>query len=86
MRLDENVNFAIISQYKARLCLERCSHSSGDPLEVVMIIATIIQGGRLAEMDHQTDIPCLFQHSNETQIQSILVDQSLIDQAGQIPP
>jgi len=51
-----------------------------------MIIATIIRGGRLAETDHQTDTPCLFQHSNETQIQSNLVDQSLIDQAGQIPP
>ena len=51
-----------------------------------MIIATIIRGGRLAEMDHQTDIQCLFQHSNETQIQSNLVDQSLIDQAGQIAP
>ena len=67
-----------------------------------MIIATIIRGGHLAETDQtdiqggraiyyfqgreQADIQCLFQHSTETQIHSNLGDQSLIDQAGQIPP
>jgi hypothetical protein len=54
-----------------------------------MIIATIIQGGRLAEMDHQTDIPCLFQHSNETQIQSngqTLLTNPLLTKLVKYPP
>ena len=53
-----------------------------------MIIATIIRGGRLAETDHQTDIPCLLipTFQRNTKFSQILLTNPLLTKLVKYPP